>query len=122
MRAVVHLPRTPLSSPLVDDDLEDLPVLSEVLIAAQRRKQLFLADPGVESSNIYQIPLDHSEAREMFAVERFDLAFLCFVLSFLASEAFLLAVFSFQSTPALAHKSPTPLRPFNRQGHHTPPQ
>ena len=85
-----------LRSPLVDNNLEDLSVLAKVGFAAQCCQQLFFTDPGVQAGDVHQIALYHTKAREVFAVQRLDLAFLRFVFAFLVCQSFFLALLSFE--------------------------
>jgi hypothetical protein len=66
-----------------DDDLDDLAVLSEVVVAAQCVEQAVLADSGRKTGHIDKVFLDDSQAGEVLATERVGFRLLCLLLPYL---------------------------------------
>jgi hypothetical protein len=93
---IVYGARSTLSRTLVDHDLEDPSVLPKVLVSSQGRQQFILTDTRIQSSNVYQIALYHTEAGQMLAVECLDLSFLGFMLPLFVRGSFLLVLFSLE--------------------------
>jgi hypothetical protein len=68
---------------LAHNDLEDLAILSEVVVAAQGLEELFFANRGCEAGNVYEVLLYDAETGEVLAAKGVGFRFLCFLLPYL---------------------------------------